>query len=191
MWMAPSSPQLASQFPSGLTWSRCTVPRCARQTRTHSPLCTSHQRSLPSLPPLTSTAPVGPQASAFIIALTSFKVYGRSPLCTSQTKISPLSLPPPPLASRVPSGLQATLMTMPRCPRSFSSSVPSEASHRHTLPSSPPLARHMPSGLQATRRIQAGGSVHPTHRRVPVVTSHTCTGELGAIGAPGDVVERD
>src|SRR2546423_393461 len=24
MWMAPSSPQLASQFPSGLTWSRCT-----------------------------------------------------------------------------------------------------------------------------------------------------------------------
>src|SRR6266700_764448 len=100
---------------------------------------------LPSLLPLSSTAVVGFQASAYTIALGSLQACRRCPLDISQTKISP---PPPlrlpPLASRVPSGLQATLMTTPRCPRKRCSSLPSEASHRHTLPSSPPLANWEP-----------------------------------------------
>src|SRR5260370_4389880 len=93
------------------------------------------------------------QARAFIIALGSFKVYRRSPLRTSQRKRSPLPLPPPPLASRVPSGLQPTLATLPRCPCDFVSIVPLEASQRHTLLSSTQLARRVPSGLQATLRV--------------------------------------
>src|SRR5712692_5002175 len=129
---------------------------------------------LPSLPPLISTAPVGLHTTASTIALGSLQAYRRSPPCTSQTMSSPLPLLPPPLASRVPSGLQATLMTMPRCPCSEARSRPSEASHRHTLPSSPLLASWVPSGLHATRRILVG-CARPTHRRVPVVTSHTCT----------------
>src|SRR2546430_1458204 len=124
---------------------------------------------MPSPPPLTSTDPVGPQARAFIIALGSFQVYRRSPLCTSQMKSSPLPLPPP-LPSRTRSGLQATLMTLPRCPCREALCVPSEACHRHTLPSSPPLTRCVPSGLHATRRVLVG-CAWLTHRRVPVVTS--------------------
>src|SRR6266699_1497668 len=64
--------------------------------------------------------------------------------------LPPCSRPPPPLANRVPSGLHATLATLPLCPCSRCSSVPSEASHRHTLPSSPQLANRVQSGLQAT-----------------------------------------
>src|SRR5258708_36104848 len=121
---------------------------------------------LPSLPPLTNTAPVGLQASAYTIALGSLQACRRSPLCASQTTSSPPPLLPPPLASRVPSGLQATLRTMPRCPWNCCSSVPSEAFHKHTLPSSPQLASRVPSGLHATRRILVV-CARPTHRRVP------------------------
>src|SRR5438270_4149732 len=134
----------------------------------------SHQRRFPSLPPLTNTAPVGLQASAYTITFGSLQACRRSPPCASQTTSSPTPLLPPPLASRVPSGLQATLMTMPSCPWNCCSSVPSRAFHRHTLPSSLQLASNFPSGLHATRRILVG-CARPTHRRVPLATSHTCT----------------
>src|SRR5260370_17482475 len=127
---------------------------------------------MPWVPPLSSITPVGLQASAYTTAPDSLKACKRSPLCTSQTKSSSLSLPPPPLASHVPSGLQATLMTMPRCPCSEARSRPWEASHRKTLPSSPQLARCVPSGLHSTRRILVG-CPRPTHRQGPLVTSHT------------------
>src|SRR5713226_7375737 len=64
---------------------------------------------LPSLPPLIRTAPVGLHTTASTIALGSLQAYRRSPPGTSQTMSSPLPLLPPPLASRVPSGLQATM----------------------------------------------------------------------------------
>src|SRR5258708_11670039 len=140
----------------------------------HSLCCRSHQRSMPSLPPLSSTAPVGLQASAYTTAPGSLKACRRSPLCTSQMKSSSLSLLPPPLARHVPSGLQATLMTMPRCPCSEARSRPWEASHRKTLPSSQQLARHVPSGLHSTRRTLVG-SPRPTHRQLPMVTPHNFT----------------
>src|SRR6266849_9061612 len=130
---------------------------------------------MPSLLPLSSSVPLGFQASVCTTAFGSLKVYRHSPLRASQMKSSPLLLLPPPLASRVPSGLQATLAARPRCFCSFASSVPLEVCHRHTLPSSPQLARRVPSGLHATLRILAGVSVLPTHRHLPVVTSHTCT----------------
>src|SRR6266849_5440665 len=57
--MVLSSPQLARVFPSGLTLSDWTAPRCPFCTLRHSPRCTSHQRSIPSLPPLSSSAPGG------------------------------------------------------------------------------------------------------------------------------------
>src|SRR5438552_11018233 len=108
---------------------------------------------LPSLPPLSSTAAVGLQASAYTIALGSLQDCRRRPLVTSQTKISPLPpLPLPPLASRVPSELQVTLMTTPRCPWKRCSSMPSEACHRHTLPSSPQLANREPPPCLGTGR---------------------------------------
>src|SRR5258708_3439822 len=121
---------------------------------------------LPSLPPLTNTAPVGLQASAYTIAFGSLQACRCSPLCASQTTNSPLPLLPPPLASRVPSGLQATLRTIPRCPWNCCSSVPSEAFHKHTLPSSPQLASRVPSALHATRPILVG-CPRLTHRPSP------------------------
>src|SRR5258707_1835932 len=137
----------------------------------HSPLCTSHQRSIPSLPPLTSRSPSFIQATANTRPACPARARTHSPLCASHTNSSSLPLPPPPLANRVPSGLHATLATMPLCPCSLWSSVPSEASHRHTLPSSSPLASRVPSGLQATRRILVGYA-RPTQRRLPTWTSH-------------------
>src|SRR5216683_2029195 len=145
MLMTPSSPPLASREPSGLHLSDWIVPWCAFRTRTHSPCCRSHQRSMPSLLPLSSCVPLGLQASACTTAFGSLKVYRHSPLRASQMKSSPLLLLPPPLASRMPSGLQATLAARPRCFCSFASSVPSEVRHRHTLPSSPQLARRVPT----------------------------------------------
>src|SRR6266852_2580214 len=132
MLIAPSSPQLASERPSGLILSDWTVPWCAWRVCTHFPCSTSHQRSIPSLPPLISIVPVGLHTSAYTTSLSSLKAYRGSPLCASQTKSSPLPRPPPPLARRVPSGLQATRRIVVGCPR-------------------------------------------PTHRRVPALTSHTCT----------------
>src|SRR5258708_18656274 len=137
----------------------------------HSPLCTSHQRSIPSLPPLTSRSPSFIQATANTRPACPAKARTHSPLCASHTNSSPLPLPPPPLANRVPSGLHPTLATMPLCPCSLWSSVPSEASHRQTLPSSPPLASRVPSGLQATPRILVGYA-RPTQPRVRACPSH-------------------
>ncbi|MBA2284489.1 MAG: Rieske 2Fe-2S domain-containing protein [Ktedonobacteraceae bacterium] len=66
---------------------------------------------------LSSIAAVGPQTSAYTIAPVSLQVCRRCPLDTSQMKISPPPpLPLPPLANRVASGLQATLITTPWCP---------------------------------------------------------------------------
>src|SRR5579864_2530796 len=132
--MTLSSPQLASLRPSELTLSDWTAPLCPCHTRTHSSCCRSHQRSMPSLPPLSSSSPVGLQSSAYTFSLGSLRACNCSSLLTSQTKSSPPPLPPPPLASRRPSGLHATLMTMPRCPCSDALTVPSAASHRKTLP---------------------------------------------------------
>ena len=50
--------------------SRTCGTACASRTRTHSPLCTSHQRRLPSPPPLSSTDVFGLQASAYTIVPT-------------------------------------------------------------------------------------------------------------------------
>src|SRR6266567_2487635 len=117
MLIAPSSPQLASERPSGLTLSDWIVPWCARRVCTHSPRSMSHQQSVPSLPLLTSIVPVGLQASAYTISLSSLNVCRSTPLCTHQTKSSPLPRPPPPLARRVPSGLHATRRIVVGCPR--------------------------------------------------------------------------
>src|SRR5947209_14647176 len=113
--MALSSPQLARRCPSGLTLRDCTEVGCPLRIVTHSPRCTSHQRSIPSLPPLTSRSPRLLQATANTIPVCPLKVCRRSALCASHTNSSPLPAPPwpaPPLANHLPSGLQATLATM-------------------------------------------------------------------------------
>src|SRR5260370_27664757 len=132
-----------------------------------SPLCTSHQRNAPSPPPLISTPPLGSHARAYVIPPRSLKMDSRSPLYASQTTISPLPWPPPPLASRVPSGLQVTLSTMLPWLCSEARNPPSEASHRQTLPSSLQLARCVPSGLHSILRMMVGG-VPPTQWQEPV-----------------------
>ena len=111
--IAPSSPQLASKRSSGLALRDWTVPWCAWRVCTHSPRSTSHQRSSPSLPPLISIVPVGIECER-IDHLAWLAPDGEArPRRASQTKSSPLPQPPPPLASRVPSGLHATLITAP------------------------------------------------------------------------------
>src|SRR5258708_16019913 len=144
MRMAPSSPQLASERPSGLTLSDWTVPWCAWRVCTHFPRSTSHQRSMPSLSPLISIVPVGLHTSAYTTSLSSLKAFRGSPLCASQTKSSPLPRPPPPLARRVLSGLHATHITMPRCPCRRARCVPVAAPHKVPRPHQPPLATPIP-----------------------------------------------
>src|SRR5260370_35374768 len=174
MWMTLSSPQLASLRPSELTLSDWTAPLCPSRSRTDTSSSRSHQLSIPSLPPLSSSSPVGLQASAYTFSLGSRRACNRSPLLTSQTKSSPPPLPPPPLASKRPSGLHATLMTMPRCPCSDALTVPSENSNRKTLPLSLPLPSRVPPRSPATPR-PLPGSARLIHRRMPVSTSHTST----------------
>src|SRR5258708_1086210 len=156
--MTPSSPQLASLWPSGLTLSDWTAPRCPICTLRHSPRCTSHQRSIPSLPPLSSSALVGLHASAYTIALGSLQAYRRSPLCASQMTSSPVPRLPPPLASRVPSSLQPTLPTMPPSPPTSVTPVP---------PQPPPRS---PWG-----GVAAGRGARKRPRASPVVASDTRT----------------
>src|SRR5258708_19462984 len=172
--MTLSSPQLASLRPSELILSDWTAPLCPSRTRTHSSCSRSHQRSMPSLPPLSSSSPVGLQASAYTFSLGSPRPCNRSPLLPSQPKHPPPPLPPPPLASKRPSGLHATLMTMPRCPSSDALTVPSETSNRKTLPLSPPLATRAPSGPHAPPRPRPGAPPR-LHGPMPLRPSHPCT----------------
>src|SRR5260370_22627830 len=102
---------------------------------------------MPSLPPLSSSPPAGLQARAYRIEPGSLQDRRRSPLGTSQMTTSPLPLLPPLLASLVPSGLQATLITIPLCPPTEARSRPSAASRTHTLPSTPQLATRRPSRI--------------------------------------------
>src|SRR5437588_538662 len=69
------------------------------------------------------------------------------PLSASQTftVMSPL-----PLTMRLPSGLNATLVTWFLCPLRVSVSVPLSASQTFTVQSSLPLTMRLPSGLNAT-----------------------------------------
>jgi len=59
----------------------------------------------------------------------------------------------PPLTSQRPSGLNATILTAPSCPRKIVGvAARSCKSHRRTVLSSPPLANHLASGLMLPAR---------------------------------------
>src|SRR5579859_4057468 len=146
--IAPSSPQLARNFPSGLTLRDRIAPQCASCLFTHSPLSTSHHQSRPSLSPLTRAFPFGPQASAETILECLARVCTRSAVSTSHMNTSPL----PPLARNLPSGLHPTLWTHPWWPDSLARNVPSALSHRYTQSLSPPAAKSRPLGLQASTK---------------------------------------
>ena len=72
---------------------------------------------------------------------------GFLPVPASQTFTVPSSLAE---ASRLPSGLNATLMTSPVCPLRVRVSCPVPASHTFTVLSSLAEASRLPSGLNAT-----------------------------------------
>ncbi len=59
-----------------------------------------------------------------------------------------------PLANRFPSGLKATLQTLPVCPLRVRVSRPVAASHTYTVRSPLPLAIRLPSGQNATLPTQ-------------------------------------
>ena len=75
---------------------------------------------------------------------------------------------------RLPSGLNATLVTGSVCPLSVSISVPLSASHTLTVLSQLPLTMRLPSGLNDTLLTP---SVCPLRVRisVPLSASHTLT----------------
>src|SRR5262249_26869004 len=111
--MAPSSPQLASRVPSGLTLRNRIVPLCASSILTHSAVLTSHQRSIPRLSPLINWSPLGVQASVWTIPKPTANVCTHAHLGTSHTNNSPLSPLPPQLPSSLPSGFHLTSLTQP------------------------------------------------------------------------------
>src|ERR1051326_7682529 len=111
-------PATCQPLPIRTHFERLNCPLMSLEDPQALPALNVHPRSMPSLPPLSSSPPVELQASAYTSEPGSLQDCRRSPLCTSQTATSPLPLLPPPLTSLVPSGLQATLMTIPRCPRS-------------------------------------------------------------------------
>jgi hypothetical protein len=71
------------------------------------------------------------------------------PVCASHTFTRPSPLPE---AMRLPSGLNATLVTEPMCPLRVRVSCPVCASHTFTRPSPLPEAMRLPSELNATLR---------------------------------------
>src|SRR5262249_23180507 len=84
--------------------------------------------------------------------------------------------PQPAVTSRAPSGLNATPVTKPACPRSSRSSVPVRTSHTFTVRSPLPETTRVPSGLNATLftrpacPFSSDGSA-----AAPVRASHTLT----------------
>src|SRR5438552_1166425 len=78
------------------------------------------------------------------------------------------------LARRLPSPLNATLLTMCVCPLSERISWPLAASHSFTVPPAAALARRLPSLLNAT---QVTVSLCPLREKTswPIATSHTFT----------------
>src|SRR3990172_5812516 len=96
------------------------------------PLIVSHNRSHPAMPR---------------VAERDVKVRSSSPLFASHTFTVLSALAE---ASRLPSGLYATLRTSALCPLKVRSSSPLFASHTLTVSSSLAEASRLPSGLQAT-----------------------------------------
>ena len=100
------------------------------------------------------------------------------------------------LASVLPSGLKATLLTVPRCPFKVRSSAPESVSQSRTVLSSEALASVLPSGLKATLqtvlwcpfkalRVRSGASVPEPHGLVV-----GGAGERLAVGAEGHAPDR-
>ncbi len=79
---------------------------------------------------------------------------------------------PPPVTIRVPSGLNATLLTALVCPVSSSSGVPVRASHTFAVWSRLPVTIRVPSGLNATL-FTAPVCPFSSSSGVPVRASHT------------------
>src|SRR3569623_2121516 len=76
-------------------------------------------------------------------------------------------------ASRLPSGLKATPMTMLPCPRSVNCSWPVVGSHTFTNLSHPAVANCLPTGLYDTRLTPASSG--NLSILLPVAASHTET----------------
>src|SRR5258708_30274897 len=77
-----------------------------------------------------------------------------------------------PLASSLPSGLQASEKTAVGCSNSLRG-VPRWASQSRTIASSPPLASRPPPGEKASQVTLSASQ--PAQSRVPLATSHSLT----------------
>src|SRR5437870_5554440 len=113
------------------------------------------------------TAEVWRSSARLGSGLETFEAQGFPGVAASQTFTVPSTLP---LASRLRSGLKATLWTKLVCALRVRVSWPVAGSRTFMVPSPPPVASRFPSGLQAALQTWLEGEVF-----WPVAASHTFT----------------
>ena len=173
---AESPLPVATRVPSGLNATAFTVPSWSSRASS-APVAASNTRALRSLPQRIAAAggyPGAVRAERHRVHLAVVVQAGDSaPVAASNTR-APRSLllngSPLPVATRVPSGLNATAFTGSSWSRR-ESSVPVAASNTWALPpltGSPlPVATRVPSGLNATAFTAPSWSSRETRRRWP------------------------
>src|SRR6266568_1832691 len=170
--IVPSSPQLATVLPSGLTRTALAHASCAGTVASCTPCCGSHQRTVPSVPALSSRLCSADQSTHVIGPLWPSNLRTSVPCRTSQRDTTPCAPSAVPLASCSPSGLQQRASATPTRSKRRTRE-PSAAREICTSPSSLALARSVPSGDHTTAEISPPCSM-PTWL-VPACTSQMRT----------------
>src|SRR6266852_1491116 len=143
-----SHPQLAMSRPSGLQATANTRSVCPASVSRTRRLSTSHSLTVRSQLPLARVLLSGAKASPVTPVVCSVSLCTQGVgwvFCLSHPRICPSKLP---LASRLPSGLQASAYTGPLWPERVWRCVPDVASQSRTVASFPPLASVHPSGAK-------------------------------------------
>src|SRR5258708_7011106 len=164
---------LATVRPSGLQATHCTCsvwPSSVWRRRTPSP--SSHSLTLPSQLALARLVPSGAKASPRTQLLCPARLSTQAALPWDGISHSRMVPATSPLASRRPSGLQASEVNGPTCGTS-ARGVPCFVSHSLIVASCPPLASTSPSGAKARQSMPL--VCQPDQRAIPLSTSHSLT----------------
>src|SRR5205823_9995253 len=166
-----SHSQLATVRPSGLQATAHTRPVCPESVSRTRPLATSHHLTVPFQLPLARVRPSGVKASVNTQSVCPTSIRMPGPGCAPEKSHSRIWVSKPPLASRLPSGLQARAYTGPLWPESVRRCVPLWASKSWMTASAPLLASVRPSGAKARRWILLVCQL--VQSRAPLSKSHS------------------
>src|SRR2546421_506750 len=169
--LAWSHSQLATVRPSGLQATAHTRPVCPESVSRTRPLATSQNLTVPFQLPLARVRPSGVKASVNTQSVCPMSIRTPGSGCAPEKSHSRIWVSKPPLASRLPSGLQARAYTGPLWPVSVRRCVPLWASKSWMTASAPLLASVRPSGAKARRWMLLVCQL--VQSRAPLSNSHS------------------